>query len=238
MVVNPAEPDGIPFSWRPTIEQRDSIAGWVSLGRGGAIVGGETLRDSFVIYSEDALNVMDFVGDDLGWRRRSVSANANLVGKDAVVEVKGQHYFIGRDDIMAFDGNSMQSIVHNRLKTRIAGNVNNSRRQKCWAAHYESFNEVWFAIPEGDSDFPDVAYVYNYRDNTWGIRHLEKQFLHGAFGDEPSDVGNRTWIDMVGSWDDDRGSWAMGGDSPFAGALIGAQGPADVRPRPQRICLG
>ena len=27
---------------------------------------------------------------------------------------------------------------------------------------------------------------------------------------------------MVSSWDDDRGSWAMGGEAPFAGALHGA----------------
>ena len=34
---NPAEPNGIPFSWRPTFEQPDSIAGYVSLGRGGSL---------------------------------------------------------------------------------------------------------------------------------------------------------------------------------------------------------
>ena len=173
---HPAEPDGIPFSWRPTSQQRDSIAGWVSLGRGGAIVGGESLRDSFVIYSEDAMNVMDYVGDALGWRRRTVSGSANLMGKEGVVEVKGQQYFIGRDDIMAFDGNTMQSIVHNRLRTRLAANVNNERRSKSWAAHYESFNEVWFAVPSATAQFPDLAYVFNYRDGTWGVRHLEQEF--------------------------------------------------------------
>ena len=194
----------------------------MSLGRGGAIVGGESLRDSFVIYSEDAMNVMDYVGDALGWRRRTVSGSANLMGKEGVVEVKGQQYFIGRDDIMAFDGNTMQSIVHNRLRTRLAANVNNERRSKSWAAHYESFNEVWFAVPSATAQFPDLAYVYNYRDGTWGVRHLEQEFRHGAFGDEPSDLGDRTWDGMVSSWDDDRGSWAMGGESPFAGALHGA----------------
>jgi hypothetical protein len=220
---HPCEPNGIPFSWRPTIEEPSSIAGYVNLGRGGKIIGGESLRDSFVIYSEDAMNAMDYVGDALGWRRRTVSANANLMGKEGVVEVKGQHYFIGRDDILAFDGNTMQSIVHNRLRTRLAANVNNNRRHKSWAAHYETFNEVWFAVPSATAEFPDLAYVFNYRDNTWGVRHLEEEFKHGAFGDQPSDLGNRTWDTMVSSWDDDRGSWAMGGESPFAGALLGCR---------------
>ena len=83
VVEHPAEPNGIPFSWRPTIEQADSIAGWVNLGRGGSIMGGESLRDSFVIYSEQAINVIDFTGDALGWRRRAISSAAGLVGKEA-----------------------------------------------------------------------------------------------------------------------------------------------------------
>lgn len=221
---HPAEPDGIPFSWKPTIEQPDSIAGWVSLGRGGAIVGGESLRDSFVIYSEDAVNTLDYVGDALGWRRRTISASANLMAREGVVEVKGVQYFIARDDIMMFDGNTMQSVVHNRLRSRLAANVNNSKRARSWAAHYETYNEVWFGVPSADAEFPDVAYAYNYRDNTWSVRHLEAEFKHAAFASAPSDIGQRTWTTMRSPWDDERGSWAMGGDSPFAGALLGCSG--------------
>ena len=29
---------------------------------------------------------------------------------------------------------------------------------------------------------------------------------------------------MVSTWDDDRGSWAMNGDAPFAGAMVGVSG--------------
>ena len=109
---HPAEPNGIPFSWRPTSAEPSSIAGYVTLGRGGKIIGGESLRDSFVIYSEDAMNVMDYVGDALGWRRRTVSASANLMGKEGVVEVKGRS--TGATTSWP-DGNTMQSIVHKGL---------------------------------------------------------------------------------------------------------------------------
>ena len=64
---HPAEPNGIPYTWEPPgPDDLSSIAGYVTLGRGGAVVGGESLRDSFVIYSDEAINVMDFVGDALG----------------------------------------------------------------------------------------------------------------------------------------------------------------------------
>ena len=220
---HPAEPNGIPFSWRPTLEQADSIAGYVNLGRGGSIIGGESMRDSFVIYSEDAINVMDFTGDAIGWRRRTVSTSADLIGKEAIVEVKGMQYFISRDDIMQFDGNSMQSLTHNRIRRTLGANLNINAAHTSWAAHNQTFNEIWFAVPSSNADYPDRAYVYNYRDNTWGIRDLEQQFIHGCFGDEPFEDG-RTWDDFISTYDDDRGSWAMGGQRPFSGALFGVSG--------------
>ena len=60
--------------WHPAVlghngSLRDSIAGYVNLGKGGKIVGGESLRDSFAVYSEDSISMLDYVGDALGWRR-------------------------------------------------------------------------------------------------------------------------------------------------------------------------
>ena len=140
---HPAEPNGIPYTWATPDEDPSSIAGYVSLGRGGAIVGAESLRDSFVIYSDEAVNVLDYTGDALGWRRRSVSTSAGLVGKEALVEVKGMHYFISRDDILMFDGNQIQSLLHNKLRTRLAQSINNDARDKSWAAHHATYNEIW-----------------------------------------------------------------------------------------------
>ena len=146
---HPMESNGIPYSWEPPNENdASSIAGYVDLGRGGAVVGGESLRDSFVIYGTESISVMDFTGDALGWRRRVISSSAGLISKEAVVEVNGIHYFISRDDIMMFDGNQVTSILHNKLRNRLAQTLNTASAGTCWAAHNKNFNEVWFAIPE------------------------------------------------------------------------------------------
>lgn len=203
---HPAEPDGIPFSWRPTSEQRDSIAGWVNLGRGGAIVGGESLRDSFIVYSEEALNAFDFTGDALGWRRRTISTTAGLVNKEAVTSVDGRHFFIASDDIMSFDGNSVISLMHNRIRKSFAALIDPQTIRNAWSAHYATFNEIWFAVPEKGSDYPNIAYVFNYRDGTWGIRDLEKQFKHGHFGDDPV-VAISSWDSVTTTWDTEARNW-------------------------------
>lgn len=220
---HPAEPNGIPFSWRPTIQQPDSIAGSLSLGRGGAIVGGESLRDSFVVYSEEAISIMDFTGDALGWRRRAVSETAGLANPHSLVEVKGQHLFFTGDDVLSFDGNTMQSLMHDRLRKRLAANINNDRINSSWAAHYQSHNEVWFGVPEDGADFPSHAYCYNYIDNNWAIRDLEKQVVHARAGKEPKS-SYLTWDKSVTNWDNEVGSWTQAGDRPFKQVMFGLAG--------------
>ena len=219
---HPAEPNGIPYTWATPDEDPSSIAGYVSLGRGGAVVGAESLRDSFVIYSDEAINVLDYTGDALGWRRRSVSSSAGLIGKEAMVEVKGMHYFISRDDILMFDGNQIQSLLHNKLRTRLSQSINNDARDKSWAAHHQTYNEIWFAVPEGDSEYPNVAYVFNYRDGTWALRDLERPMRHGHFGNQATKFDERTWDDFDQDWDVPRASWHLAGDAPFSGVIYGA----------------
>ena len=228
---HPAEPNGIPFSWRPTIQQPDSIAGSVSLGRGGAIVGGESLRDSFVVYSEEALNVMDFTGDFFGWNRRAVSETAGLVNPHAIVEVKGSHMFFTGDDVVLFDGNTMRSLMHNRLRKRLASTVNNDRAKASWAAHYRSMGEVWFGVPEDGATYASHAYCYNYRDDTWSIRDLESQIIHAGSGREPKSSA-LTWDKAATLWKEETGSWAQSGARPFRDVMLGitAQRIGDLDP--------
>ena len=220
---HPSDPNGIPFSWRPTSEQPDSIAGWVSLGRGGSIVGGDSLRDSMVVYSEGAINNFDFTGGALGWRRRSVSSEAGLASKEALVEVQGTHFFVSPGDIMTFDGNSLGSIMHNRLRKRLASRMNVSKLSNSWAAHNPTFTEIWFGIPESGDDHPTVAYAYNYRDNNWSIRDLERPFRHACFGVTPR-KSKATWSSFDKTYDEVREAWAMSGDAPFDASLLGVTG--------------
>jgi hypothetical protein len=229
---HPIESNGVPYTWMaPDDVDASSIAGYVDLGRGGAVVGGESLRDSFVIYSTDAINVMDYTGDALGWRRRSVSSSAGLISKEAVVEVNGIHFFMSRDDILMFDGNQVTSILHNKLRKRLAQTLNPDSADKCWAAHNATFNEVWFAIPESGDDYPSTVYVYNYRDGTWALRDLEKQFRFGTYGDTTTSFDYRTWDDLVPgtdyndfTWDIGKASWHVSGSQPFSGILYGVEG--------------
>lgn len=221
---NPCQPNGIPYSWATPDEDPSSIAGFVTLGRGGMIVGAESLRDSFVIYSDNALNVLDYTGDALVWRRRTLSQNAGLIGRDALVEVGGRHYFIANEDIVVFDGNQAQSLLHNRLRNRFSNTLNEDARHTAFATHNKMLGEIWFCVAEVGHDEPNVAYVHNYRDNTWAIRDLSTQrnFSHAIYGKQPTEV--IAWEDWEGGWEGERTTWATANRQPYDGALIAASG--------------
>ena len=222
---HPCEPNGVPYTWEGPDVDPSSLAGYLTLGRGGKIVGAESLRDSFVIYSEKALNVLDFTGDALVWRRRTVSQNAGLIGRDALVEVSGRHYFISNEDILVFDGNQAQSLLHNRLRKRFASTLNEDRRHTSFAAHNQMMGEIWFCVPEEGYDEPNMAYVFNYRDDTWSLRDLstERTFSHACYGNQPTVIS--AWDDWEGIWANERTTWATANRQAFDGVMIGSSGP-------------
>jgi hypothetical protein len=222
---HPCEPNGVPYTWEGPDVDRSSLAGYVTLGRGGKIVGAESLRDSFVIYSDKALNVLDFTGDALVWRRRTLSQNAGLIGRDALVEVSGRHYFISNEDILMFDGNQAQSLLHDRLRKRFASTLNEDARHTSFATHHKTMGEIWFCVAEEGYDEPNMAYVFNYRDSTWSLRDLstERTFSHACYGNQPTEIS--PWDEWEGIWANERQTWATANRQAFDGVLVGASGP-------------
>ena len=169
--------------------------------------------------------MLDFTGDALVWRRRTVSQNAGLIGRDALVEVSGRHYFISNEDILVFDGNQAQSLLHNRLRKRFASTLNEDARHTSFAAHNKMMGEVWFCVPEEGYDEPNMAYVFNYRDDTWSLRDLstERTFSHACYGNQPTVIS--AWDDWEGVWANERTTWATANRQAFDGVMIGSSGP-------------
>jgi hypothetical protein len=224
---HPCEPNGIPYTWEePNSADRSSIAGYVTLGRGGDVVGGESMRDSMVIYSQKAISIMDFTGDALGWRRRSISNTFGLCGKDAVVECKGMHYFMSTEDILAFDGNQVQSLLQGRMRKRYAADLNYSWLERCFCLHNMTFNEIWFCFPTNNSSQANMAYTYNYRDQSIGIRDLTLfgGVIHADFGRGTLNLGKDQWDDSTLTWEQIREIWDQNAPNPFGGLVLGGVG--------------
>lgn len=212
-----ADINGLPFTWDEA--DTSALAGKAQIsGNNGAIVDGLSLRDSFCIYSETGINVLDSTNDEFVWRRRELSTTAGLLARKNIVEVKGTHFILSDGDILTNDGNSINSIIHNRLRRRLNAEMSIDYYSRSFAVRQDSRKEVWFCVPERDAKYPNVAYIYNWKDDSWAIRDLPET-PHIAYGAKVN--ATETWDDWEGTWDSSVGIWGSRERTPGSNTLIG-----------------
>lgn len=214
---HPADINGLPFSWDETdpscLGSKEQIG-----GDSGQIIDGLSLRDSFCIYSENAINLLDSTGDEFVFRRRELTSTFGLLNKDCIAEVQGSHFFLGDGDIVVNNGNKVESIIHGKLRRQLISRMSVDSFDKSFVVQLTNKKEIWFCVPEDDSPTPNVAYIYNWRDDSWAIRDLPESINSAANGvaTEPS----TTWDTWDETWDTASGTWGSRKSSPLDDTLV------------------
>jgi hypothetical protein len=168
---HPAAIGGLPYTWDET--DASGLAGKAQLGgHYGELLDGLTLRNSFVLYSDSGVNILDYTGDELVWDRRDLSTSYGIAGTNCVAEFKGLHLFLGDGDIIKNDGNRIESVVHNRIRSRLTSQMSADYYNRSYVVRNVALKEIWFCVPEDSAQYPNVAYVYNWKDDSWSIHDL------------------------------------------------------------------
>ena len=143
------------------------------------IVDGGTLGSNFIIYSEDQVWMMEFVGGQFVFNFRKLFSDIGMINQNCAVEVEGKHFVFGTDDLYMHDGSSYQSIADQRVKNFVFRGLNNTKRNRCFVQHNMLLSEVMFCYNSSDdyvaytnSDRCNRAAIYNYRNNTWSFGDL------------------------------------------------------------------
>lgn len=214
---HPADINGLPYTWDETVPT--NLAGKTALGGdSGQIIDGQSLRDSFVVYSESGINTMDLTGDSFVFRIREMSSTIGLLNKRCIAEVKGLHFFLGDGDIVVNDGHKIQSLIHKKLRRRLVADMSADYYNRSFVINSKVTKEVWFCVPENNSAYPNIAYIYNWRDDTWAIRDLPL-LTHASYG--PRAVPTTTWDNWDGTWDEQEGVWGSRKRSPLDDFAMG-----------------
>ncbi|MGB5685923.1 MAG: hypothetical protein WBM35_08930, partial [Candidatus Electrothrix sp.] len=199
---HPADINGLPPSWDET--DPSYIAGRAQIeGDSGQILDGRTLRNTFIIYSENAINKLEESSDDFIFRRRPMTNNIGLLNRNSLIAVKDKHYFIGDGDIYVNNGNEISSIIHDRIRLRFNAAAGSEFFYRSYVTRNTALKEIWFCVPEGSSEYPNTAFVYNWRDDSWGIQNISGDIVDSDYGAQitPSltfDEINTAFDDMGG----------------------------------------
>ncbi len=181
------------------------------------IVDGATLGSNFLVYSQDQVWMMEFVGGAFIFNFRKLFDDAGVINQNCIQEVEGKHYVFDRDDIYVTDGNTRHSICDGRVRDYIFSGLDNSKHDKCFVLHNSILEELYFCYHTGDDmavyadgDACNRAAVFNYKENLWSFLDLPNVVT----GAEANVNSVFTYADATQSYEEFGGSY-HDQESPF-----------------------
>lgn len=215
---HPADPRTVPASWNEADPTKD--AGEYTLAdTPGFVLDCLPLRDINVVYKEDSVWGMQWVGGIWIFRFYKIFDFGLRVRRALTTIPKGRHFFWTGDDLVVHDGQNDSSVLTNRDRTWLNNNTNLQYQNRFFCTTNWKYNEAWFCFvfgnPAGGYEFPNLAAVFNYEENTLTFRDLpsvsyiaECPIVTSASGD--------TWAGDSAAWSTDQTPW---GDRSFSGAF-------------------
>ena len=187
----------------------------------GHILNAMQLGNELIIYLEDSIYALNFVGGAFTFQLRQRFKDTGLFAKDAVVDLgNGSHVLMTTDDVVVHNGNSINSVIEDRAKTFLFGQIDSGAAHKTFMVHNKIKSEVWICYPRTNAtnDFPDAALIWNYRDNTWstrdlpGVNYIAKGVVNPALAN--------TWTASTLTWDKTILNWAQEPYNPVIDSLL------------------
>ena len=142
-----------------------NAAGSQRLQDGTKIVGALKAKETILIWTDNALYTMKFIGSPFTFGFEQVGTNCGLIGKNAAVEIDGSAFWLSPNGFFLFDGTvkslpcSVEDFVFNDFDT--------TKGQQVAAGLNNLFTEVTWYYPSSSSDFNNKYVVFNYGENCW-----------------------------------------------------------------------
>lgn len=162
------------------------------------------MRDSLIVYKQNHTWIGSYVDLPDVWAFRELFAESGLLAKNCVRPMGSRHSAITTDDWILHDGNSAESLISKRVRRWLFNRINSSRFQRSFLAADYVEKEMLFCFPENGNDWPNLALVWNWSENTFDVRELGGNMTFGSHGLVPG--SEITFDGSSGSFDSDDGS--------------------------------
>ena len=135
-------------------------AGSQRLQDGTKIIGALKAKESILVWTDNALYTMKFIGAPFTFGFEQVGTNCGLIGKNAAVEIDGIAFWMSSNGFFMFDGTvkslpcSVEDYVYDQADT--------TKGQQICAGLNNQFTEVVWYYPSTGSDYNDQYVVFNY----------------------------------------------------------------------------
>ena len=135
-------------------------AGDFRLQDGTKIVGAIKAKETILVFTDNALYTMKFIGAPFTFSFEQVGTNCGLIGKNAVVEIDGAAFWLSPNGFFMFDG-TVKSLPCS-VEDFVFDDFDTTKGQQVAAGINNLFTEVIWYYPSSNSSFNDKYVVFNY----------------------------------------------------------------------------
>jgi hypothetical protein len=187
----------------------------------GELVDGMPLGDMFIIYKRNSCYIMQYIGGQFVFQFRKLYDNVGALAANCVGAVGGsRHLVLTKDDLVIHDGSPARpkSVLDDKMRTWLFSTMNEDKYQRSYISAHHSQREMWVCFPSGTSDFADAVLVWNYEEDTLGVRQIPLSRYATSGIVDPGEATN--WDADSQAWDADTTLWDAGTFSATAYAML------------------
>ena len=182
-----------------------NTAGELRLGSGSEIVAAIETRQQVLVFTDESLYGMQFLGPPFTFGINLVSENTTMMGPLSAVAVEDNVFWMGLKEFYVYGGTVQR--LPCTVRDYVFDDFNLDQREKAVAATNTSFSEIWWFYPSASSSTNDRYVVYNYQQQVWYYGTLVRSFWmdRGIF-DNPIAAGPNNFLYTQETGFDDDGS--------------------------------
>ena len=140
-----------------------NTAGTQRLQDGTKIMGALKAKEVILIWTDNALYTMKFIGSPFTFGFEQVGTNCGLIGQNAVVEIDGAAFWLSPKGFFMFDG-TVKSLSCT-VEDSIFDNFDTTKGQQVNAGLNNLFTEITWYYPSSTSDFNNKYVVFNFGES-------------------------------------------------------------------------
>lgn len=151
-----------PADWRPLTT---NTAGDLRIGSGTAIVQAVETRQEILVFTDQALHSMQFIGPPYTFGINRISENITIRSPNAAVAVGDAVYWMGKDQFYIYNGNVAQ--LQCTVREKVLTDINDDQLEKIFVGVNSGYQEIWWFYPSKNSNDVDKYVVFNYDSAVW-----------------------------------------------------------------------
>jgi hypothetical protein len=140
-----------------------NTAGTLRLQDGTKIIGALKAKEVILVWTDNALYTMTFIGAPFTFRLDQVGTNCGLIGQNAVVEIDGSAFWLSSKGFFLYDG-TVKSIPCS-VEDFVYDNFDTTKGQQVAAGLNNLFTEITWYYPSSGSEYNDKYVVFNYGES-------------------------------------------------------------------------